>query len=161
MQRLASALLLPFYEDKETRLVVAEALIEQNHHAQCERSDDPEYLVIRALGAFCHQKGRSTALVGEVAEKINTTRKSLGEEADLKARKVGAILKAIGLGTEEISRFGRGLRLTTGVRRKIHELARAYGLQPSGPACAKCSFCADTFGGDTVGKASTAAKVNV
>jgi hypothetical protein len=161
MRRLASALLLPFDDDKETRLAVAEALIEQNHHAQCERGLDPECQVIMALFWFCHQKGTSTALAGEIAEKINAIRKSLGEEADLRARKVGAILKAIGLATEGIGSIGRGLRLTTGVRRKIHELLKAYGKRPSDPTPAKCSFCADTFGGDAVGKASTAEKVNV
>jgi hypothetical protein len=143
-------------------LEVAEDLNEQNNHAPTRKRLRSRDYGNNDAALVLHQKGTSTALAGEIAEKINAIRKSLGEEADVRARKVGAILKAIGLATEGISSFGRGLRLTTGVRRKIHELARAYGVEPgSDPTSAKCSFCADTFGGDTVGKASTAEKVNV
>jgi len=161
MQELADALLLPFREDQETTRALEEAFADQHGYARAERHREPECLVITALFGLCHRKEKSTLFVGEVAALVNAARKRLNEEADLKARKVGAILKAIGLATEGISSFGRGLRLTTGVRRKIHELVRAYGMQRGpDPTSAKCSFCADTFGGGTVGKASTAEKAN-
>ena len=79
--------------------------------------------------------------VGEIASWVNACRKEIGEEADLKPRAVGSILKSLGLTTDKLDSFGRGLRLTVGVKRRIHQLRQAYGLKPTEASIAECVLC--------------------
>ena len=148
MEALAGALMLPFWEDQETHLALREALAEQNRDAHLERQNEPECLVIWALFDMCHQENASKVFCGQIASRINATLKSLGEEADLKPRAVGAKLKTLGLKTGGLGNIGRGLKLTSAVRARIHELAQAYGMRPSSdPKPTICSLCMKTFGG--------------
>ena len=80
-------------------------------------------------------------LLGRLAERLNTARKSLSEEGDMTPRAVGAILKCLGLRAETIGNFGCGLRLTTECREKIHDLFQVYRLQPSNQTIAGWSLC--------------------
>jgi|ERR1700687_4934959 len=101
--------------------------------AEVERANEPEALVVIALFSYCHAKDSSTVLVGQVATWINACRRNIGEEADLKPRAVGAILKSLGFTTDKVDSFGRGLRLTVEVKRKIHQLMQSYTLSPFQP----------------------------
>jgi len=141
MQDLQRALMVAFWEDRGNVPSLGPALLEQELDARVKKHTEPEGLVINALFAVCHEDGRSSLLVGHLAERINTTRKSLREEADMTPRAVGAILKCLGLKREVIGSFGRGLRLTTECRERIHDLFQGYRLQPSNRTIAGCSLC--------------------
>ena len=98
---------------------------------------------------MCHQEKASRVLCGQIAERINATLKWEGEEAELEPRAVGEKLRSLGLTTGRQGSLGRGIQLTSAVRGKIHELARAYSLHPgSDPKFAGCSLCRETFGGN-------------
>jgi hypothetical protein len=58
---------------------------------------------------------------------------------------VGTILKSLGFITDKLSAYGRGLRLTPKVKRKIHDLLRSYGLKPNDPRTDSCAFCEEAF----------------
>ena len=47
---------------------------------------------------------------------------------DDKARKVGAILKMLGVKTMSLGSWGRGIEFTAQFRRKVHALARQVGI---------------------------------
>ncbi len=139
---LARALVLPFRGVGEEIIApVLDAIVEQVRQAVVERAQEPEALVITALFSYCHQPETSAVLVGQIASWVNTCRKRIGEEADLKPRAVGSILKSLGLTTDKLDSFGRGLRLTVTVKRRIHQLLQAYGLKTDPTGVAGCVLC--------------------
>jgi hypothetical protein len=105
-----------------------------------ERGHEPDALVITALSKYCHDKSMHVVLVGEIAAEVNESRKDLGQEADLTPRAVGSILQSLGLLTDKVSSFGRGLRLNPPVQRRVHQLLQIYRLKPVGPT-AECTPC--------------------
>ena len=81
-------------------------------------------------------------LVGQIAFQVNAWRKRIGEEADLKPRLVGSILRSLGLATDKLDSFGRGLRLTAAVKRRIHQLEQIYDVTSTDrPRIEGCSLC--------------------
>ena len=91
-----------------------------------------ECIIIEALLACCHQR-RSAAHVGEVTELANAILSREGEMFELKPRQVGAKLKTLGFRTMKLDSGGRGLYLLAENCRRIHELARSYGVPSSQP----------------------------
>jgi len=128
MQDLLGALLLPLQGVKRVLTLLEGSLEQQILRAEVERTNEPEALVIIALFNYCHDQQCSTVLVGQIASIVNVHRRRVGEEADLKARGVGSILKSLGFVTDKIQSFGRGLLLTAPVKRRIHELLESYSL---------------------------------
>ena len=151
MQALAGALMLPFREDQETMLALTEALREQDRDARLERDNEPSYLVVRALFEVCHEEKESAekapkVLCGHIAKRLNFALHGIGE-AELDPRAVGPILKSLGLTTGRLGSLGRGIKLTSAVRARVHELAQAYSLHPGSQArFAGCSLCTKIFG---------------
>jgi hypothetical protein len=106
-----------------------------------------------------HEKPRggyvSEILVGTVAAEINYFLKFRGEDTVLKARKIGQVLKSLGLRTERLGNLGRGMQLNSRLRREIHELARRFEIDrlalcsPDAPKLgyggAPCALC-EEFG---------------
>ena len=128
---LAIALLTPFTNSESDLTAILAAINEQYDQAVTDRTLEPEALVIKALCDFCHDKEFFQVLVGEIAFEVNEARQDLGEEADLKPRAIGPILRSLGLGTDKLNSFGRGVRLTGAVKRRIHQLVHIYNLEPS------------------------------
>jgi hypothetical protein len=153
MQALAGALMLPFTEDRETMLALTEALREQDRDARLERHNEPAYLVVRALFEVCHEEKESAekapkVLCGHIAKRLNFALHGIGE-AELDPRAVGPILKSLGLTTGRLGNVGRGIKLTSAVRARVHELAQAYSLNPGSRArFAGCGLCTKIFGGN-------------
>src|SRR5438445_13686157 len=116
----------------------------------------PRPLVITALFSYCHQRETSTVLVAQIASRVNACRKRIGEEADLKPRAVGSILKSLGLTTDKLDSFGRGLRLTVMAKRRIHQLLQSYNLAPTDSASvARCVLCREMMRTDGAGSAKS------
>ncbi len=141
MGDLMCALLLPLKGHKVAIDLLFDALDEQLRQAVIEKVDEPEALVIIALSAYCHDARFSAVLVGQFAAMVNENRRQAGEEADLKPRAVGSILKSLGLTTDKVSGLGRGLRFTTTVKRRIHQLLQSYNLTPNDPLIRGCVLC--------------------
>jgi hypothetical protein len=103
---------------------------------------EPEALVVSALFGYCHDEDSTSVLVGQIAFQVNAWRKRIGEEADLKPRLVGSILRSLGLATDKLDSFGRGLRLTAAVKRRIHQLEQIYDVTSTDrPRIEGCSLC--------------------
>lgn len=148
MRDLARGLMPSVAGNEEASSSLWHALLIQEMSALVERSNEPEAKVVIALFDFCHEPDAGRVIVGQIAGWINRTCTRVGEDASLKPRAVGAIVKALGFVTEKVSAYGRGLRLTPEVRRRIHGLLRSYGLEPSDPRTAGCRYCKETFAKD-------------
>jgi hypothetical protein len=67
-------------------------------------------------------------LVGGIAYDVNHKLEKHGEDLRLSAKKVGLVLRSLGIHTVRLGRRGRGLQLNSGLKRKIHGLARQLGI---------------------------------
>lgn len=110
-----------------------EIMREYDREARVERSLEPEWLVVEALFDLCHQGAAndrmiSNVLVGGVASHINGSLALRGEGIRLSAKSVGSVLKGLGIRRRRLGSLGRGLTLTSVVRKKIHQLAQRFGF---------------------------------
>ena len=83
-----------------------------------------------ALYLECHCTG-GTLTVGSLACTVSDVLEGNGETYELPPRKVGSILRSLGLNTEKLGNQGRGLRLTRQFVRRVHELALELGIKRS------------------------------
>jgi hypothetical protein len=163
IKQLAHALSAPFLGETKLTEQLFTILREADEDARVERFLEPEWLVGHALFDMCHDDmlyhrfgaRRCEIYIGGLAARIDEKLKWDGEDVRLGARKVGAVLKCLGLRTERLDRCGRGLKVTSALKRRIHEIARQLGIDrrtiaPSGGLEAgnggtPCSLC-EEFG---------------
>ncbi len=153
LEDLARALSTPLRPDASLQQKVIHVLEERNEEYESERHSEPEWVVVKALFSLCHERTVNELFVQEITDKANRQQKGAGEDIELKARRVGAIMKALGLKTKRLGSWGRGIQKTLGFRRKVHELARCFGITrrditnwmavKSGCGGAPCKFCAE------------------
>ena len=132
-QQIARALAAPLLGDAETVSTLHRFLQGRDEEARVGRAMEPEWLVAEALFEICHQGigtnwSISEVLVGGVASRVNEKLKNHGEDVRLGAKKVGLVMRTLGVCTERLGRLGRGFKLSSMVRRKIHGIARTLGI---------------------------------
>jgi hypothetical protein len=133
IKQIARALLAPLLGDVGLTSTLVRILSEHDSDSRIARLLEPEWLVAESLFALCHEgmeNGRlvSEILVGGVAAHVNKRLRVQGEDCELTAKKVGLVLSSLGIPASRLGRMGRGLRLTTFVKGKIHEIAGALGI---------------------------------
>lgn len=134
MRQIARALASPLLGvEPFTSDYIITVLDVYDEEARVDRSLEPEWLVAEALMAVCHggnQDGRfdEGMLVGDVANEVNQKLRDRHEDIRLSAKKVGMVLRGLGLPTMRLGRSGRGLMLTDHLKRKIHEVAAELGI---------------------------------
>lgn len=156
VKQIARALTAPLLGAAESTSRLLTILGEHDDEARIERSLEPEWLVTEALLTVCHEgmeSGRlvSEILVGGVAAQVNQRLQTQGEDIRLGAKKVGLVLKSLGVRTVSLGRLGRGLKVTSVMKRKIHEIAAQLGIDrraiatltglDSGYGGAPCALC--------------------
>ena len=133
IRQIARALAAPFLGDVGITSELVQSLGGYDEEGRIDRSLEPEWLVAEALMIVCHpgiENGSfdSEILVGELAAQINQRLADQSEDHRLGPKKVGMVLRGLGLPTTRLGRSGRGLKLTLGLRRKIHEVAAQLGI---------------------------------
>ncbi len=130
MKDLGRALAAPLLGDAELRRELFSALSVHDEEARLNRYSEPEWAVAVALYSESH-RGGSHLTVGELASTVNDVLFENGETLALFPRAVGAVVRSLGLRTEQLGSQGRGFRLTKSFRLKVHELARDLGVRRS------------------------------
>jgi hypothetical protein len=133
MRQIARALVSPFLGVEPFASEVLEVLEVYDDEAQIDRSLEPESLVTEALMAICHDRDKRGCfelglLVGDIANEVNQKLRDRHEDLRLSAKKVGMVLKALGLCTTRLGRSGRGFMLTSDLKREIHKIAAQLGI---------------------------------
>jgi hypothetical protein len=156
MRQIARALSNPMLGNEEWTSGLLNILRNSDHEAQIERSLEPEWVVGEFLLASCHaglvKAGQVQCIsVGSMAEGINKNLACRSEDLRLSAKKTGLVLKSLGLRTTRAGNWGRGLALTKGAKRRIHEIAAQLGIDRqtiaslaalnSGHGGASCALC--------------------
>jgi hypothetical protein len=133
----------------ELQAGLAPLLEEQQEKIRAEHWIDLRCVVIEALLFDCHAGGKDLLYVGEITRNACTILKGRGESAPLKPRATGHILRSLGLSPKRIAK-GFAIRLTDGVRRRIHRLARDHDVAAVQEGVARCAHCAEiVVSGDT------------
>jgi len=126
MKQVALALVASVRGDTESEAIVLSALRERDAAAKIERALEPEWLTEENLFRLIHEGPVHSILVGGIAASINL--KFRGEDFRVSARKVGSVLKSLGLKTETLGSLGRGLLFAPAMNRQIHAVARHLGI---------------------------------
>ena len=119
---------------------ITRAFAERREESMSARFDDPRCLVAEAALMFCHRTSTKYFYVGELAEKVNDL--SLGRHTDVKLedRKVGSLLKNLGIHATRVTK-GFRVTLTPQVRQRIHSVATAYRVLSTEPKVTRCADC--------------------
>ncbi len=136
IKQIAHALSAPLLGDPKSTTELFAILRQVDEGVRADRFLECEWLVAFALFDMCHENirvqgisaARSEIRVGALAERINVKLQFDGEDIRVTARKVGAVLKCLGLHTELLNRSGRGMKFTSALKCKIHDLARQLGI---------------------------------
>src|ERR1700674_2628799 len=133
MKQIARALTAPILRHEEWKSWIRAILGKYDDEARIERFLEPEWLVAEAPMVVCHEgmgsgSFGSEILVGDVANEVNQNLRDRHEDLKLSAKKVGMVVRGLGLPTTRLGRSGRGLTLTDGVKQKIHEVAAQLGI---------------------------------
>ncbi len=136
--------------DLQQRL--GEILEEQDAEVRLERTLEPEWAVATALFHKVHEKPVGELFVGEIADRANRILAAQGETRKLTERAVGEVLKIMGLKTRKLAGWGRGFHVALLFRRKVHQIARIFGITRydianwmaakagnAGPPCVLCT----------------------
>jgi hypothetical protein len=126
--------------DADLRKSVLSAFDEYQDRLSAMRYEDPKCLVAEAALLFCHRKETKHFYVRELTEKVNDL--LLGRHADLKLenRKIGSVLKTLGIPTQRVTR-GYRVKLDEQIRKRIHCIAGSYRVLSVNPDAAHCTHC--------------------
>lgn len=140
MRDEAHTWLAPICDCPELSRSVWEGLLEQSREAAEARFFDQKCLAVEAALFFCHTEDTDHFFVGEAAETANTLLKGRHENSELSERKVGQLLRDLGIHGERVTK-GYKITLTDTVRERIHQLAHAYQVVPVQDGASRCGHC--------------------
>lgn len=131
--------LAPLFECPELTKTVSNCLLQQSQEIKAAGLVDATCVVAETALFFCHQAGRKSFLVGELAKKANDLLTGRHEHV-LTARKIGSILRALGFRGKRLTN-GYTILLTDAVRGEIHRVANGYQVPPMQDGITRCPHC--------------------
>jgi hypothetical protein len=101
-------------------------------------------IVLEALLARCHNATGKYFAIGDLTGDVNTILRGRGDLREVSPEEIGWTLRGLGLHTDFMPGGRKALILLNDVRKKIHELAAAYGVRTLRelPTKAECPLCA-------------------
>jgi len=126
----------------ELREDVLALLRPQDQDLRSERSCGLHAATIEALLALCHENRDVQVHVQEIADFANHILRDREGRSDLEPRKVGSVLRELGLFPTRLDRSGRGIILLPKTRAIIHRLGREYDVASIAkpfPGCKECT----------------------
>jgi hypothetical protein len=137
-------------DDAELQAELLKLLQSTNAEYLSAKSADFRIVVVECLLYCSHERPGGEVFVGEVAEKVQTILVSGGDLIAVTPRRVGKIIDNLGLQTEPRNKRGYRVLLTQAVCRRIHELARQFGLLPFADGVERCKLCRSDAPADAV-----------
>ncbi len=132
--------LAPIIDCRELSKSVFEEILRQSRQAAEARFFDPKCVVAEAALSFCHKADAAHFFVGELAERVNALLKGRHEECDLSAKRVGLVLRDLGVHGDRVAE-GYKIVLTDVVRERIHQLAFDYRVLSLEDGARRCRYC--------------------
>lgn len=140
MREEVHAWLAPISDCPDLYKIVSNFLLQQSREAEGERMSDDRCVVAEAALFFCHRSDTDHFFVGELAETVKTLLIGRHEDRVLSDKKVGSLLRALGIHGERVVK-GYRVSLTNTVRERIHGIAKAYRVMSTTDGVARCPHC--------------------
>jgi hypothetical protein len=109
-----------------------------------DRISEIPSILLEALLVCCHER-RPAVYVQEIADVANDILSRHDEILKLSARQVGGKLKNLGFRTERLDAAGRGIYVLGENCRRVHELAKMYGVPSLQTGLLGCPQCQELF----------------
>jgi hypothetical protein len=126
--QIAASLAVPFQRDIDLEQKLICSLREQDKEVNAVRFDQPEYVVVEALFRLAHEQPATDLTVQHIAERVNQVFAERADDRQFKAKRVGVVLRSLGLKTQRLGSWGRGIPACPGYLRQVHQLARTFGV---------------------------------
>jgi hypothetical protein len=131
LQDMARCLALAANGDTELEHEVVAILACHDKQARVERYGEPEWAVVIALLSRIHVRGPGASAfctAKDLALDVQAASRRMGESCAPTPRKVGEILRSLGLPTQKLGSLGRGLRISPELKVRVHEIANRLGI---------------------------------
>jgi hypothetical protein len=145
MQDDVRAWLAPISDCEDLQKSVSDFLQQQSREAEGDRFSDDRCVVAEAALFFCHKENTECFFVADLAEHVNALLNGRHEDRTLTDKKVGLLLRALGLHGHRIVK-GYRILLTDDVREQIHRIAGAYQVISMLDGVARCHHCSNING---------------
>jgi hypothetical protein len=144
MQEVASSLAAPIVGDDELQSQIVPLLKPLDSEIRVDRASLLPAIVLEALLARCHSTTGQQFPVFDLTASVNTIFRGRGGTLEVSPEHIGWTLRALGFHTNFIPGGRKGLVLLNDVRKKIHDLAAAYGVRTLREPTVKvdCALCA-------------------
>jgi hypothetical protein len=144
MQEAAHSLAASIVDDDELQSQIVPLLKALDREIRVDRTYLLQAIVLEVLLVQCHSVTGKYFSVADLTGDVNTLLCGRGETLEVSPENIGWTLRALGLHTDFIPGGRKGLVLSNDVRKKIHDLAAAYGVRTLRelPAKIDCQLCA-------------------
>jgi thiol-disulfide isomerase/thioredoxin len=132
--------LAPICNCSDLQKRVAHWLSERSEDLAGARLCDPKCVVAEAALMFCHRRNTEYFYVRELQEKANDLLLSRHENLRLEDRKVGSLLRDLGLRGKRVT-HGYRIELIDSVREQIHRIATSYQVASVQDGTTRCPYC--------------------
>ena len=136
------AWLAPICDCPDLQKSVSSFCLQKSRNLEGNRVSDDQCVVTEAALFFCHKENTEDVFVGELAGCVNALLEGRHEDRTLTDKKVGLLLRAVGIHGERVVK-GYRIELTESVRQQIHRVARAYHVLSAQDGVASCSQCSN------------------
>ena len=124
----ARSLAVPLQGDEFVEAKLISSLRQQDQEADAVRHEQMELVVVEALFRLAHEKPAGELFVQQIASRANDILAEQGDDRRFKPRRVGSILRSLGIHTERLGSWGRGICISPHHQRQVHRLAHTFRI---------------------------------
>lgn len=132
--------LAPICNSSDLTKSVAHWLSQRSEDLAGTRLCDPKCVVAEAALMFCHRRDAKFFYVRELREKVNDLFLGRHENLRLEDRKVGSLLRELGLCGKRVT-AGYRINLVDSVREQVHRIANSYQVVSVQDRTVRCRYC--------------------
>jgi len=136
----AHAWLAPLCDCPDLRDTISDYLLEISQEAAGHRFTDLRCVVSEGALSFCHEPDRQQFFIRELAERTNALLKGRHAETELTDKKVGSVLRDLGIRGQRVT-AGYKVLLSEAIRERIHSIARSYQVLSIQDGVVRCQHC--------------------
>jgi hypothetical protein len=126
--QIARSLAAPFLSDEFLEGELISSLRQQDQEADAVRQEQPEWVVVEALFRLAHERRAGELFVQQIASRADDILAERDDDRRFKPRRVGSILRSLGIHTERLGSWGRGICISPHHQRQVHGLAQNLGI---------------------------------
>jgi hypothetical protein len=136
----AHAWLAPLCDCPDLRDSISDYLLEMSQEAAGHRFTDLRCVVSEGALSFCHEPDRQEFFIRALAERTNALLKGRHAETELTDKKVGGVLRDLGIRGQRVT-AGYKVLLSEAIRERIHSIARSYEVLSIQDGVVRCQHC--------------------